>query len=117
MPVISVGNISTGGTGKTPFVEYLTRLLIEDFKIATVSRGYGRKTKGFLIGNQFSNYTDIGDEPMQYIRKFGKKIVVSVAERRREGIRNLMENDKSLDVDRTQNGLKHPAECLLYPVR
>jgi len=107
LPVISVGNISTGGTGKTPLIEYLIRLLITDSKIATLSRGYGRKTKGFLIGNQFSMYKDIGDEPMQYIRKFGKKIIVAVAERRREGIQNLMENDSSLDVVLMDDAFQH----------
>ena len=74
LPVISVGNLSIGGTGKTPFIEYMIRLLIKDYKIATLSRGYGRKTKGFLIGNQFSQHEEVGDEPMQYVRKFENKI-------------------------------------------
>jgi tetraacyldisaccharide 4'-kinase len=107
MPVISVGNISVGGTGKTPLIEYLTRLLHKDFKIATLSRGYGRKTKGFLIGNQFSYYKDIGDEPMQYLRKFTGKIEVAVAEKRTEGIRNLMENDPLLEVILLDDAFQH----------
>jgi len=107
MPVISVGNISVGGTGKTPLIEYLTRLLVDDFHVATLSRGYGRKSKGFLIGNQFSDYKDIGDEPMQYLRKFGNQVVVAVAERRTVGIKNLMENDNMLDVVLLDDAFQH----------
>lgn len=107
IPVISVGNISFGGTGKTPLTEYLVRLLIDNYKIATLSRGYGRKSKGFLIGNQFSMYKDIGDEPMQYLKKFKKQIVVAVSEKRREGIINLMENDTDLDVVLLDDAFQH----------
>lgn len=107
LPVISVGNISAGGTGKTPLIEYLIRLLVDDYKIATLSRGYGRKTKGYLTGNQFSLYTDVGDEPMQYIRKFKKKIVVAVSEKRRLGIRNLMKSDSEIDVVLLDDAFQH----------
>ncbi len=96
IPLIGVGNLSFGGTGKTPLVEYLIRLLYEEQKIATLSRGYGRQTTGFLIGNQFSRHGDIGDEPMQYVRKFGKIITVAVDEKRTRGIEHLMDNDKTL---------------------
>ncbi len=98
IPLIGVGNLSLGGTGKTPVVEYLIRLLYENHKVATLSRGYGRKSSGFLIGNQFSRHEDIGDEPMQYVRKFGNKITVAVDENRRRGVRHLMDNAKSLEV-------------------
>ena len=107
IPVIGVGNISLGGTGKTPFVEYIIRLLIKDYKIATLSRGYGRKTKNFIIGDQFSKYQDVGDEPMQYIKKFGKKITVSVIERRRAGIKTLIENDNKLDLVLLDDAFQH----------
>lgn len=107
LPVISVGNISAGGTGKTPLIEYLIRLLVNDYMIAALSRGYGRKTKGFIIGNQFSLYTDVGDEPMQYIRKFKKQIVVAVSEKRREGIRRLMDNDSAVDVVLMDDAFQH----------
>lgn len=107
IPVISVGNISLGGTGKTPHTEYLARLLLDDYKVAILSRGYGRKSKGFLIGNQFSGYKEIGDEPMQYLRKFGKKIVVAVSERRREGIRKLMDKDEFLEVILLDDAFQH----------
>lgn len=107
MPVISVGNLSVGGTGKTPLIEYLIRLLIRDNRIATLSRGYGRKTKGFLIGNQFSQHQEVGDEPMQYVRKFESKVLVAVDESRRQGIRNLMENDNSLDLVLLDDAFQH----------
>ena len=98
VPTIGVGNLSLGGTGKTPVVEYLIRLLYKDHRVATLSRGYGRKSSGFVIGNQFSRYGDIGDEPMQYVRKFGNRIIVSVDESRRRGIRHLLENEQNLEV-------------------
>ncbi|PLW94643.1 MAG: tetraacyldisaccharide 4'-kinase [Marinilabiliales bacterium] len=98
IPTIGVGNLVVGGTGKTPFTEYLVRLLQHDYKIATLSRGYGRSTTGFRLVDQFSDHEDVGDEPLQYSRKFGNKITVSVDESRRNGIRFLMQNDQSLDV-------------------
>lgn len=107
IPVISVGNLSIGGTGKTPFIEYLIRLLISDNKIATLSRGYGRKTKGFLVGNQFSQHQEVGDEPMQYVRKFESKVLVAVDESRRQGIRHLMENDEALDLVLLDDAFQH----------
>ena len=107
MPVISVGNLSIGGTGKTPLIEYLIRLLIKENKIATLSRGYGRKTKGFLVGNQFSQHQEVGDEPMQYVRKFESKVLVAVDENRRKGIRHLMENDESLDLVLLDDAFQH----------
>ena len=98
LPVIGVGNLSMGGTGKTPMVEYLIKLLSEENKIAVLSRGYGRSTNGFLIANQYSGHKDIGDEPMQYHNKFKNDIKVAVSEDRRIGIRNLMQDDENLDV-------------------
>jgi len=70
VPVISVGNLSTGGTGKTPHVEYLTRLLQDNFSLAVLSRGYKRKTKGFYLANKESSVDEIGDEPFQFKTKF-----------------------------------------------
>lgn len=107
IPVISIGNLSLGGTGKTPFVEYLIRLLIEQYKVATLSRGYGRRTTGFLMGDQFSGHQDVGDEPMQYIRKFANKITVAVDEDRCRGVGNLIENDKKLDVVLLDDAYQH----------
>ncbi len=89
IPVISVGNLSTGGAGKTPHVEFLVRLLSGRYRIAVLSRGYKRKTKGFLLAGPDSTVTTIGDESLQVFRKF-PGIVVAVDERRRRGIRRIL---------------------------
>jgi tetraacyldisaccharide 4'-kinase len=68
--VINVGNLSVGGTGKTPHVEYLIKLLKDKYKVATLSRGYGRKSKGFILADETSDALMIGDEPMQFYSKF-----------------------------------------------
>lgn len=83
---INVGNLSLGGTGKTPHVEYLVRLLSKKYKVSTLSRGYGRKTKGFILSNEQATAETIGDEPMQYYLKFKDKINVVVCENRVEGV-------------------------------
>lgn len=88
-PIISVGNLSVGGTGKTPMVEYLVRLLKDEYKVATMSRGYKRKTKGFAIANENTTAIDIGDEPMQFYKKF-PDITVAVAEERLVSIPQLL---------------------------
>ena len=88
IPVISVGNLTTGGTGKTPHIEYLISLLHNTFKVATLSRGYGRRTSGFLLVADPSTTSMIGDEPMQYHSKF-KDIIVSVGEDRVAAIQHL----------------------------
>ncbi len=79
--VIGVGNLSVGGTGKSPMVEYLVKLLSDNYKISTLSRGYGRKTKGFRIANNEDSASSIGDEPYQFYNKF-KNINVTVGEER-----------------------------------
>lgn len=88
LPVISVGNLSIGGSGKSPLTEYLIRLLKDSYKVSTLSRGYGRKTKGFLIVEPDSLSVNTGDEPLQFKRKF-KDITVAVCESRVEGINKL----------------------------
>src|ERR1035437_8990725 len=80
-PIICVGNLAVGGTGKTPMVEYLIELLKDDFKVATLSRGYKRKTSGFAIANEKTTAIDIGDEPMQFHKKFPELTVVVSEER------------------------------------
>ncbi|MBK7389330.1 MAG: tetraacyldisaccharide 4'-kinase [Bacteroidetes bacterium] len=70
LPIIVVGNLSVGGTGKTPHVEYLIRLLHRKFKVATLSRGYGRRTTGFVVAGKGTTANLIGDEPMQYFSGF-----------------------------------------------
>src|SRR6187402_2914451 len=79
VPIILVGNLSVGGTGKTPHVEYLLNLLHNDFRLATISRGYGRSTRGFVMAGKGSTASLIGDEPMQYHSKFDN-VTVAVCE-------------------------------------
>ena len=88
-PIIGVGNLNLGGTGKTPTVEYLIRILSENYRIATLSRGYGRMTKGFQRVDNQSTYETVGDEPLQYFKKF-PDIQVAVDEDRVEGITHLL---------------------------
>jgi tetraacyldisaccharide 4'-kinase len=96
LPVISVGNLTVGGSGKSPMTEYLVRLLKGKYKIATLSRGYGRKTSGFRMVDTNSSSIDSGDEPLQFKRKF-VDITVAVCENRVAGIRKL-ENDHELII-------------------
>lgn len=97
IPVISVGNLTVGGTGKTPHAEYLIKLLGQSFSIAFLSRGYKRKTKGFVLATQQSTLSDIGDEPVQIKQKF-PEIPVAVCEKRVDGIEQLLKNEP-LDID------------------
>lgn len=88
-PIICIGNLCLGGTGKTPMTEYLINILKGRFRVATLSRGYGRKTKGFVLADESANYEAIGDEPYQYFRKFND-IQVAVDENRAEGVQKLI---------------------------
>ena len=106
VPVITVGNLSTGGTGKTPQVEYLVRLLQYRFRVATMSRGYKRHTQGFLIADDETNALRIGDEPMQYHLKF-PELVVCVAEERITGIPNLLQKRPEIDVILLDDAYQH----------
>jgi tetraacyldisaccharide 4'-kinase len=92
-PVLVVGNLSVGGTGKTPQIEYLIRLLKNNHKIAVLSRGYKRKTTGFVLLNKNQTATDVGDEPLQYFKKF-KNIHVAVDANRVAGISTLISKIK-----------------------
>ncbi len=89
LPIISVGNLSMGGTGKTPTTEYLVRLLKNETHLATLSRGYGRKEYGFKIADNESTALSIGDEPLQYFHKFGNEIDVVVESNRVTGVMDL----------------------------
>ena len=106
VPVITVGNLSTGGTGKTPHVEYLIRLLQYRFQPATMSRGYKRHTQGFLLADAHTNALRIGDEPMQYHIKF-PELVVSVAEERMIGIPALLQRRPDVDVIVLDDAYQH----------
>ena len=89
MPLICVGNLSVGGTGKSPMVELLVRNMKDDFKVATLSRGYKRKTKGYALANEHSSALEIGDEPMQFKLKF-PGVPVAVGEERLDAISQLL---------------------------
>ncbi len=106
IPVITVGNLSTGGTGKTPHVEYLVRLLQYRYRVATMSRGYKRRTQGFFIADNNSNALRIGDEPMQYHMKY-PELVVSVAEERMIGIPALLQRRPDIDVIILDDAYQH----------
>jgi tetraacyldisaccharide 4'-kinase len=100
---ITVGNLSVGGTGKSPLVIYLIQhFLSENSNIATLSRGYGRKTKGLITADDGASATTIGDEPLQYLHRFGSKISVNVAEERKIGvdhIRNSLDPETIILLD------------------
>ncbi|MDD7706758.1 MAG: tetraacyldisaccharide 4'-kinase, partial [Bacteroidales bacterium] len=98
LPVISVGNITVGGAGKTPHVEYLVRLLRGMARVAVLSRGYKRKSKGYVLANDRSRMEDIGDEPYQMKQKFDN-IYVAVDKKRTEGIARLTHDEETKDVD------------------
>jgi len=89
VPVISIGNLAVGGTGKTPHIEYLIRLLSPNYKVAVLSRGYKRKTSGFILADENANSERIGDEPAQMHQKF-PEILVAVDANRRRGINQLL---------------------------
>ncbi|MBC5837299.1 tetraacyldisaccharide 4'-kinase [Flavobacterium muglaense] len=89
IPVIAVGNLSVGGTGKSPQIEYLIRLLQDDYRVATLSRGYKRESEGYILADANASAKTIGDEPFQYFQKF-KKAQVAVDTSRKNGIEQLL---------------------------
>lgn len=107
LPVICVGNLSVGGTGKTPMIEYLIRLLKEEHKIATLSRGYKRKTKGFQIANETSSAQTIGDEPFQFYNKFKDDVLVAVDSNRQRGIEAILKADSLINVVLLDDAFQH----------
>lgn len=107
IPVISVGNITVGGTGKTPHIEHLIRALSESsFKIAVLSRGYKRHTRGFRLVTMSSTAAEVGDEPLQIKHKFPTAVVAVDANRRR-GIRKLMEQAPDIDLVLLDDAYQH----------
>ncbi len=107
LPVINVGNLSMGGTGKTPQIEYLIRLLETRYKVAFVSRGYKRKTKGFVVADTQASVARIGDEAFQIHQKF-PKVYVAVGEKRLPAIRKVLVNSKT-DVILLDDAFQHRA--------
>jgi len=105
-PVICVGNLNLGGTGKTPHTEYLIKLLKDNYRVATLSRGYGRKTKGFKLAGSTSTYEDLGDEPLQYLKKF-PDIQVAVDEDRVDGVRKLTYSPNNAEVVLLDDAFQH----------
>nr|WP_050881345.1 tetraacyldisaccharide 4'-kinase [Flavobacterium branchiophilum] len=106
IPIIAVGNLSVGGTGKSPQIEYLIRLLAPHFKLATLSRGYKRRTKGFVIARQGIDYQDIGDEPFQFFHKF-KNINVAVDAHRKNGIEQLLHLPEKPEIILLDDAYQH----------
>lgn len=106
LPVISVGNLTVGGTGKTPHIEYLIELLLPQYRVATLSRGYRRRTRGFLLANEKSTAHDIGDEPFQYHAKF-PSLTVCVAEERMTAIPELLQRKPNLDIILLDDAFQH----------
>lgn len=106
IPTISVGNITVGGTGKTPHVEYLLDLLKDHYQVATLSRGYKRKTRDFRIASHDSGVREIGDEPKQIKRKF-PEIIVAVDRKRVHGIERLLEYDPPVEVILLDDAFQH----------
>ncbi|WP_346855123.1 tetraacyldisaccharide 4'-kinase [uncultured Draconibacterium sp.] len=107
VPVISIGNITVGGTGKTPHVEYLVKLLKEKYEVATLSRGYKRKTKGFRYVESNSTAIEVGDEPLQIKNKY-KDVTVSVCENRVVGVEKLLASEaKAPDVVLLDDAFQH----------
>jgi tetraacyldisaccharide 4'-kinase len=106
IPVISVGNLSAGGTGKTPHTEYLAELLKSYYKVAILSRGYGRKTSGFIMVTPGHSESDIGDEPTQYFKKFSE-VTVAVDEDRKRGISRILAEKPDTQVILLDDAFQH----------
>jgi tetraacyldisaccharide 4'-kinase len=106
LPVICVGNITVGGTGKTPHTEYLVELLRKKFKVATLSRGYKRKTRDFRIASSSSLVRDIGDEPLQIFRKF-PEVLVAVDINRVHGVKMIIKERPETEVIILDDGFQH----------
>jgi tetraacyldisaccharide 4'-kinase len=106
IPVICIGNIAVGGTGKTPHTEYIIRLLKDKYRVAVLSRGYGRKTSGFVLGDDDSTARTLGDEPYQIKRKF-PDIIVAVDEKRTRGIKHLLDMDNPPEVVLLDDAFQH----------
>ncbi len=107
IPVIVVGNLAMGGTGKTPHVEYIVESLLGKYNIGVLSRGYKRATSGFVLASPQSRPEDIGDESYQIYRKFGPDITVAVCEKRAEGIRMMREINPDLNMIILDDAFQH----------
>jgi tetraacyldisaccharide 4'-kinase len=107
-PIICVGNLSVGGTGKSPMIEFLIKRLSAQYKLAVLSRGYKRKTKGYLLANEKSTALDIGDEPMQFYQKF-PDIPIAVGEQRIIAIPQMLQDVRDVQVLLLDDAFQHRA--------
>ncbi len=107
--IISVGNLNVGGSGKTPMIECLIRLLADRYKVATLSRGYGRKTHGIIISSELDNARTLGDEPFQLLRKFDDQIKVVVGEERALAIPTILHQYPDVQVILMDDAFQHRA--------
>ena len=105
--IISVGNLTVGGTGKTPFVELLIRKMKARHHLAVLSRGYKRKTRGFMLANENDSSETLGDEPFQYFTKYGKEVLVAVGEKRALAIPQIIGNDEKTEVIILDDAYQH----------
>jgi tetraacyldisaccharide 4'-kinase len=108
LPLICVGNLSTGGTGKSPMVEFLVRHLKGQYKVAILSRGYKRKTKGYALANEGTTAIDIGDEPVQFYKKF-PDVPIAIGEERLEAIPQLLHDRPETEVVILDDAFQHRA--------
>lgn len=107
--VVVMGNLTVGGTGKTPVIEYLTRLLSKQIPTAILSRGYGRQTSGFVEADGNASATTIGDEPFQFYTKFGQRAIVAVCEKRVEGALKIHERHPDVELLLLDDAFQHRA--------
>lgn len=106
LPIIAVGNLSVGGTGKTPQIEYLIRLLSDKYKVATLSRGYKRKSEGFVLADENANAAILGDEPFQFHQKF-PNVQVAVDANRKNGIEQLLNQNTKPEIILLDDAFQH----------
>lgn len=107
VPTLVVGNLAVGGTGKTPFIEYLLRHLASDYRLAVLSRGYGRKTRGFLLADDTSGPAEIGDESFQIYQKFKERVSVAVGEERVLAVPMLLASCGPIDAILLDDAYQH----------
>jgi len=107
--VVSVGNLTVGGTGKTPFVELILRQFKSKYKLAVLSRGYGRRTKGFRLAGAKDDATTLGDEPFQYQVKYGSEVTVAVGEERALAIPEILKNYEQTELIVLDDAFQHRA--------
>lgn len=107
VPVVAVGNINVGGTGKTPHTEYIVEALCHEYRVGVLSRGYKRKTSGFILATSKLTPRDLGDEAYQVYRKFGSKITLAVCEDRRHGIKEMLRLDPTINVIVLDDAFQH----------